>query len=248
MLNTMTAPMQKNSTQVHQTTDYPMFKTLVGNRNVNPLHLLRLRESMKRQYLFTIITVNEKFQIIDGQHRFNSCKELGLPINYVVVPGYGLNEVQILNENGKTWNANDYLNGYCNLDWPEYLKYKRFKDSFDFAHKVNLILLEGTMGDGGRSVDRFKRGGFEVKQETFAYELGFKIKELKKIYGGAERVGFVLAFVTCIRKPLFSFEEFLEKLRFKSTMLVDCTTASSYLALIEEIYNYKRKDKVNLRF
>ena len=38
---------------------------------------------------------------------------------HIVMPckcdGYGLNEVHILNQNSKTWNADDYLAGYCNL-------------------------------------------------------------------------------------------------------------------------------------
>ena len=244
----MNAPMQKNSTQVHQTTDYAMFKTLVGNRNVNPLHLTRLKDSMKKNYLFTIITVNEKFEIIDGQHRFNACKELKLPINYVIVSGYGLSEVQILNENSKTWNAHDYLNGYCNLGFPEYIKYRKFLEIFDLPHKVNLCLMEELMGNGGRMIERFREGRFVAKNEVLAYEYARLIKEVKKVYAGAERVSFVLALITCLKKPSFSFEEFMDKLKFKSTMLVDCTTTTSYLALIEEIYNYKRKEKVNLRF
>jgi hypothetical protein len=244
----MTAPMQKSSTQVHQTTDYGMFKTLTGNRNLNTLHLSRLKDSMKKKYLFTIITVNEKFEIIDGQHRFNACKELALPVNYVVAPGYGLNEIQVLNENSKTWNAHDYLNGYCNLGYPEYLKYKKFIDAFSLPHKVNLCLLEDLMGNGGRMIDRFREGRFVAKNEARAYDYARKIKEIKKVYAGAERVSFVLALVTCLKKPSFSFEEFLEKLKYKSTMLVDCTTVVSYLSLIEEIYNFRRKEKVSLRY
>lgn len=225
-----------------------MFKTLVGNRNVNPLHLSRLKDSMKKNHLFTIITVNEKFEIIDGQHRYNACKDLNLPINYVIVPGYGLSEVQILNENSKTWNANDYLNGYCNLGYPEYLKYKRFLEKYGFPHKVNLCLLEGIKGDGGNATERFKSGGFVVREESFAYEVANKIKLVKNIYAGAERFGFALAFVSCLKRPSFSFDEFMDRMKYKSSMLVDCTTVNAYLALIEEIYNFRRKEKVNLRF
>jgi hypothetical protein len=248
MFNNQTAPMQNNSTQVHQTKDYSKFKTLVGNRNLNPLHLSRLKDSMKKKYLFTIITVNERLEIIDGQHRFNACCELGLPVNYVIASGYGLNEVQVLNENSKTWNASDYLNGYCNLGYPEYLKYKRFLEKFELPHKVNLCLLEGIRGDGGNSTERFKNGTFTVKEEAFSYECAKKIKQVKSVYAGAERFAFALALVSCLRKPLFSFEEFMDRMKYKSSILVDCTTISSYMALIEEIYNFRRREKVNLRF
>lgn len=108
--------------------------------------------------------------------------------------------------------------------------------------------MEDLMGNGGRMIERFREGRFVAKNEIVAYEYARLIKEVKKVYAGAERVSFVLALVACLKKPQFSFEEFMDKLKYKSTMLVDCTTTTSYLSLIEEIYNYKRKEKVNLRF
>jgi hypothetical protein len=57
-----------------------------------------------------------------------------------------------------------------------------------------------------------------------------------------------LAFVSCLKRPSFSFDEFMDRMKYKSSMLVDCTTVNAYLALIEEIYNFRRKEKVNLRF
>ena len=100
-----------NDIQVHTTNNYSLFKTLNGNRDVNQLHLTRLKESMKKNHLTTIIMVNEKLEIIDGQHRFLISQELKLPINYIISKNYGLNEVQILNANMKNWQTVDYVNG-----------------------------------------------------------------------------------------------------------------------------------------
>ena len=111
----------QHGTQVHTTTDYFLFKPIDGNRNKNLLHLNRLKKSMTENYLFTVIIVNEKYEIIDGQHRFECVKELKMPLHYIICNGYGLNEVQILNQNSKTWNADDYLAGYCNLKNENYL-------------------------------------------------------------------------------------------------------------------------------
>lgn len=85
--------------QVCQTNDYSLFKTLKGNRSINQAHLYRLTKSIKEKYLLSPIVVNEHFEIIDGQHRFNAAKANNLPINYMIAVGYGLNEVQILNTN-----------------------------------------------------------------------------------------------------------------------------------------------------
>ena len=46
----------------------------------------------------------------------------------------------------------------------------------------------------------------------------------------------------------FEFTEFLAKLKQQPTTLQDCTNVSQYKSLIEEIYNYRRREKINLRF
>jgi ParB-like chromosome segregation protein Spo0J len=79
--------------QVNQTNDYEMFKTLDGNRTVNKLHVSRLKESFKTAYLLSPILINQQNQIIDGQHRFEAAKILGLPVNYIICNDYGLKEV-----------------------------------------------------------------------------------------------------------------------------------------------------------
>ena len=78
--------------QVNQTTDYSKFKTLKGNRSVNKLHVKRLQKSFKQSYLLSPIIVNQNYEIIDGQHRFNAAKAENLPVNFILCNDYGLNE------------------------------------------------------------------------------------------------------------------------------------------------------------
>jgi hypothetical protein len=130
MNNYKLEPMVKHSNQVHTTTDYFLFKPIDGNRNKNLLHINRLKKSMNQNYLFTVIIVNEKYEIIDGQHRFEVIQELQLPLHYIICSGYGLTEVHILNANSKTWNADDYLEGYCKLGYKDYLIFADFKNKY----------------------------------------------------------------------------------------------------------------------
>lgn len=74
--------------QVNQTNDYNLFKSLKGNRNVNKLHVQRLKESFKGDYLMSPIIVNQNYEIIDGQHRFNAAKDLSLPVNFIICNDY----------------------------------------------------------------------------------------------------------------------------------------------------------------
>lgn len=231
---------------VHTTTDYGLFKSIDGNRNLNLLHLNRLRKSMQERALFTIITVNERYEIIDGQHRFEVSKELGLPVHYVMCAGYGLNEVHIMNATSKTWNSDDYMEGYCQLGKQAYLTYKKFKNTYELDHASCLAIL--AKFENGSAIKEFYEGRFEIHNYKQAVEFAERLNLIGKYYEGNKRRMFVRALLTLFKNERFEFMEFLNKLRLNPSALTDCSTVSQYITLIEEIYNYRRRDKVNLRY
>lgn len=239
-------PLVKQSNQVHTTTDYFLFKSLDGNRTKNLLHINRLKKSMSENYLFTVIIVNEKYEIIDGQHRFEVIKELNLPLNYIVCEGYSLREVQVLNQYSKTWNSDDYLDCYCNLGYEDYLKYAAFKDKYKLGHNEVQSLLSGLSHKA--DVETFYSGNFKVKSLEQAEEYIEKIMMIEPYYSGVRRRAFIFAMISLFNNENFEFTEFLQKLKLQPTALQDCTNVTNYKILIEEIYNYRRRDKVNLRF
>lgn len=240
------APMVNNSNQVQITKDYSLFSSLEGNRNVNKLHVKRLKESMKKKYLFTVIIVNERMQIIDGQHRFCACKDLSLPIRYIIIDGYGLSEIQMLNANSKNWTSDDYMNGYCDLGYEDYLIYKRFKKKYNFGHSECQSLLSGTKNTRMQPV--FNSGEFKIVNFKKACKYADSITLLSEFYTGYKRRSFVFAMINVLDKKDFSIFELIKKLKIQPTALVDCVNVSQYVLLIEDIYNYKRRNKLNLRY
>ena len=231
--------------QVHTTKDYSLFKSIEGNRNKNLLHINRLKKSMSETYLFTTITVNEFYEIIDGNHRFDVIKELGLPLNYIICKGYGLNEVHILNQNSKTWNSDDYLNGYCNLGYKDYLQFAQFKAKYKLGFNETMALLTGSLN---RYNEMFYKGEFKVKSMLYAVDLIEKILLIEPYYKGIRRRSFIYTMMSLTKNKNFDFAEFLQKLKLQPASLKDCTNVENFKILIEDIYNYHRREKVNLRF
>lgn len=244
MLFTKPEPMGTN--QVHTTKDYFLFKSIDGNRNKNLLHINRIKKSMSHIYLFTVIIVNEKYEIIDGQHRFDVIKELELPLHYIICKGYGLNEVHILNQNSKTWNADDYLTGYCDLGNVDYIKYREFKETYNIGHNECMTLLKGTTHK--TSIDDFYSGQFKIKNYNAACKTMELILMIEPYYSGYKRRSFIWTMLQLLKNKNFIFTEFLQKLKCQPTALVDCSGTNQYLSLIEEIYNYRRREKINLRY
>jgi hypothetical protein len=231
--------------QVHTTTDYFLFKPVNGNRNKNMLHLNRLKKSISDNYLFTAIIVNENYEIIDGQHRFQAIKELKLPLNYIIMKGYTLREVQILNANSKNWNAEDYLEGYCNLGFKDYIVYRDFKNKYNFGHNECMSLLSNSRDV---KLNLFYDGKFKVHNLLEAEKKADLILLTEPYYKNCRRRSYVYAMISLFNNPNFIFSDFLQKLKIQPTALQDCNNQTSYLTLIEEIYNYRSRNKVNLRY
>jgi hypothetical protein len=246
MNNTKVEPMVKHINQVHTTTDYFLFRPIEGNRNKNLLHINRLKKSMAESYLFTVIIVNEKYEIIDGQHRFDVIQELKLPLNYIVCNGYGLNEVHILNQNSKTWTSDDYLDGYCKLGYKDYIKYREFKELYGIGHYECMWLLNGSQLSNPTQV--FFTGDFKIKNYSEACKIIEKVMLVAPYYEEWKRRSFILAMLQLFKNPNFELTEFLQKLKLQPTALSNCSTTNQYVSLIEEIYNYRRREKVNLRY
>lgn len=248
--------------QVLRTTDYSQFQTLKGNRELNQLHIERLVRSFETKHLISPIIVNQNFQIIDGQHRFETAKRLGLHIDYIVVNDYGLEEVQMLNSNSHAWKAMDYLKGYCDLGYKPYLimrdfmkKYPAF--SFQSAEilltnkTVNMLRSKKMVGNKVKTTsyqNKFFVGKFEIADLNKAVDMAEKLMMLKPYYDGFNRVLFVKAMVTVFNKPAYNHAQFIGKLAQQPTSLTHCTSVEQYHRILEEIYNYRSREKVSLRF
>lgn len=231
--------------QVFKTYDYSIFKEIEGNRNINKANVNRLIKSMEDELLQVPIIVNEKYEIIDGQHRFFACQKTKNPIYFIIVRGYSLSQVHRLNAISKKWDFKDYLDAYANMGIKDYEVARAFVEKYGFGSSESLAMLLGYSNlAGGDDKIKFNNCKFKVKSIENAEKVANKLTKLKHFYTGYKRRSFVAAMLYMLNHPSFDFEVFLSKLEKNQTKLVDCPTRTNYIQLIEEIYNYYSKDKV----
>lgn len=241
------------------TRNYAIFKPLRGNRPLDEVLIKRLMESFKQCYLPFLIIVNEFFEIIDGQHREEAAKRLGLPVSYEIRPGYGLKEAQILNQNGKEWNKRNFLNSYCEIGHIAYIQMHEFMDAFpDFGIASAEVILTNNVGgcnnkaslrDNGKEIGRvrnFQNGDLIITDIARAYQNARKIMEYKKYFPFFHRVAFVNTMISLFKNPNFNHELMIKKLELQPTALEPCSNMEQYKKLIEKIYNYRSRNKVSL--
>tara|TARA_R110000764_G_scaffold94941_2_gene178742 strand:- start:1069 stop:1926 length:858 start_codon:yes stop_codon:yes gene_type:complete len=251
--NNVTYDNYKSSTEnatpkIKKTKNYSLFKIHRANRQINKNHVKSIKKSMQKKFLISPIIVNEKLEIIDGQHRLIASKDLGLPVYYFINNNYSINEMQRLNAINKNWIPIDYLNTGVELNNQNYIDYKRFKKKYGFSHDINLTLL--TDNSTNNNLHKFKEGIFKVKNYELACEYADLIYLISPYYKEFKRRRFISAILFLLKhkQDVFSMQEFVKKLKSRPNSLQNCISMRQYLELIEEIYNYRRQLKVNLRF
>ena len=247
----------KVEAQVFSTMDYNLFKILNGNRDVNRVHVERLKQSFTKHYLFNPILINNNFEIIDGQHRFEAAKSLGLRI-YFILTNYGLKETQIFNTNTKNWRKEDYLDGYCKNGNVNYITFRSFMNEFpDFTITgIETILSNLWGGDkqttfNGKKADArtFENGEFKVYDINYSYEVIYKIIDYKNFYPQYSQTLFVRTLTTLFKNKNYNHGKMITKLSIPNKFKLEPqTTQENYLTLLENIYNYRSQDKISLKY
>ncbi len=239
---------------IHMTKDYSLFKKLDTNRDLNMEHLDRLTESMRRGYLICPIIVNDKFEIIDGQHRFTAAQNLGLPIYFFIVNGYGMQEVKVLNTTIQKWTKRNFLESFVKMGVEPYVQMDNFMRTYpDFTISVTEAILIDKTNPYNHSAhhDRqaFEDGRLQISNIDRSREIAEKLMMIKSYYAGFNRRSFVSAMMHVFRTKDYDHNWFIQQLERRPNALQDRMNIDEYRLLIEEVYNHKNNNKaLRLRF
>tara|TARA_R110000737_G_scaffold58708_1_gene84980 strand:+ start:490 stop:1278 length:789 start_codon:yes stop_codon:yes gene_type:complete len=234
---------------VYETRDYKAFSFITGNRNINNSHLEKLRKSMMEMLIPIPIVVNEKLQIIDGQHRYMICKEEGWTLTFIQIKGLALTHVQKINELMKVWTAEAFMHCYCDLaletedgEYDDYVEYREFKRKYGFGHNETQAILANQRMFSGNLSDRFRNGSFKINDLKKATHVAERITDVGKYYQGYKRRGFVIAMLHCFATPEYDHDRFLSKLSYQTYKLSDQSNYKQYLQIAQDIYNYHARE------
>lgn len=226
-------------TEIRETNNYSMFKNMLGNREIKDTNYKKLLRSMSEKQLLMPILVNEKFEIIDGQHRFTACKTLNLPVYYYVVPGYKIEDVKRANLVSCTWNLDDYLNLHFEMGKTEYSNFKEIIEK----NKLKVTqLLEIVAGIENKEYSRVKMA---FEDGIFAIESPLEIqrflqdwqdfRELKE-YNTSK---FTRAFLKVYKHKKYNHKLMNKKIQTLSYKLKKQQSLNDYISLlVNDIYAF----------
>ena len=136
--------------KIYSTKDYSRFSFLENNRIVKRSHVNEFKEEIKkndRTMCFPIV-VDPNLRIIDGQHRFHACMELGLPIYYVVDDDDDAEQAMInCNKINKKWEMMDWLRYRANKNGGCY------KQLLDFVQQTGTTISNAMVIYPGKAIN-----------------------------------------------------------------------------------------------
>ncbi|MBO5955184.1 MAG: ParB N-terminal domain-containing protein [Clostridia bacterium] len=227
---------------VYSTDDYNVFKKLEGNRDVFEQRKKIISESIiANGWVRNPIVVNEKMQIIDGQGRFEACKSLGLPIEYVVAVGANINTCVALNVKQKNWAAMDYVECFSKIGNEHYKVLKKLIGIYSKMNFDSIVCLASAyVTPGGKIRNSIYEGRFEIfDEETLIERFNFAEKVLSftdGVYGRQREWMSAIKFM--FYSDCIDNERMLEKLNKYQAFLIPCVTTKQVLETFEKIYNY----------
>lgn len=239
-------------TIIHQTTDYEQFSLLENNRKegVSDSHVKTLMASIQRKNLLHLnpIIVNDKMQVIGGQHRLEAAKRLKIPI-YYQIDKTSCTEDMLLMGFSKKWQLHDVLNFYVKNGNVEYIKFSEFIIAMRVEPTMGITLILGRKRD---SLLKFRMGEFKFDckytAEMFsnakdaveairAFSIGYQafLKNAK----------FWAALMSIVSHPDYKHSRLLSAIKRYTYRIGPKSQQGEYIRMLFDIYNYRTTYRIS---
>jgi hypothetical protein len=193
-------------TKIYETTNYELFGRIKANRELVQSNLNKIRESLKTKQIKEACVIvgfdpnprdGRPLKIIEGQHRYKACMDLGLPVPYTIRKDFDIDDfskslcdVELLNTASETWDVSSFMVSKATLGEPNYVNYHKLKTDYPFEHEILFHMMKNHPERSKLSFQQFKDGELKLNDEhtewmrekcEFLQEFLVKLKE--------ERVG-----------------------------------------------------------
>jgi hypothetical protein len=242
--------MSKQTNAVQQSTQYDKFKFLLNNREANRGHIELLKKSFEEVGNLTAvqpILVNDKFEIIDGQHRFVACRELNLPVFYTQVAGLTVDDARKMNILHKGWTVDDYARSYALGGKKNYQTYLSLREEYPTVSHTQLLLYVYPEYRNGIFAD-FRNGDLEIEDLGAARDMLDKLVELQEALDNRHNGrAFQVAFRHIVVSPYYNHGHMMKKAKTVGTSLPRLGQITDYALALENLYNHSVSKKNHVR-
>lgn len=237
-----------SKTKIYVSSDYDKFTLSEFNRI--PSLSKKLSESIRKNDLtqYNPILVDNRLVIIDGQHRFLVCMELGLPIYFIISDEVMINDAADINQASKNWSTLDYIIHYYKRGVESYVKLVDYSKKYNL-HTTNLLALgKGSVDKNQTITDLTKSGKFRFKMsDEKVEELLNNFQVFREFYDFADTTIFFKAYIRVASLNDYQPERMLAKLNEASGIVHRQPRQQLQIEELLKLYNYGvRKQRLKL--
>jgi len=231
--------------KIYTSSDYSIF--VLSELNRVPGHYKKVLQSIQENDYtkYQPILVNKKMEIVDGQNRFLACRDLGLPIHFIVSETINIFAAADINKASKNWSSMDYVQHYAKRGREPYIELLDICAKYD--QKLSVVQQFGKLTNNHRSAaECVKAGDFQFKREVDIDAFFNHVKEFAPYYNYSSQDKFVKAVLKLFLQKDYKPATMLKKLRIASAIVHEQPRVDMMTQELLKLYNYKSKKKLSL--
>jgi hypothetical protein len=230
---------QNQPTIVEQSDEFHKFKFLKWNRDIVDANIKDLTRKLKKKGQLDPGKVDEQNYIMEGQHRFLVCRDLGIPFSFLRVKRSETDIIE-LNTARSNWIIKDFLKYYRENHFNEYLKFDNLVN--EFPELTISALLKAVYV----TPKQFREGNMVITKEVFmnAQQLLTIIERQLNWFQGKNVFSFINAICSLNARPEFDILIFVAKANKYKGKIYMCSSVAEYSRMIKKLYNFNNRKKI----
>jgi len=225
--------------QVRETTNYEKFKILNENRDISEKALGRIKRSVEKDgWRNYSITVNEKYEIIEGQHTYTYAKMNHLPLRYTVQEGLTQKDCQIINSARTSWSMKDYIHYFASLGNQDYINIQNILDRYTSIPISAIFMAIYRDGNPNKSIKEglVKCDSQKYKESITILDYIEKLIPYMNVMGGRKTV-FLNSLMWVYNMKEVDKDRLYEVIRKNCHSMTPASNTEMALSEIERVYN-----------
>ena len=233
---------EEADTKVLTTTNYDQFTFLKSNRAIDENHVYKLVKLIKAEgHQKEPVIVNEKLEVISGQHRIKACEKLEMRVTYIIVPGLTIKDAREMNNSTKPWSFMDHLRCYGHSSHYNHQPYKQvtsLREEYpSLSNAVALVLLSPKTYVG--AYNKFKLGTFAVEDYESARKQASYLAEIRSPH--TRKVKFAVGWLKIQKMPTagggkFSMTTAIKHVRNNIRLVQNCGPQTDWTKQLMKAY------------
>ena len=238
--------------KIESTVDYGKFNRLKGNRRISNKRVAIIKNSIESiGYISNPIIVNEKLEVIDGQGRLEALKELGMPVEYRIIPSIGIRECRAMNLKPTSWTVVDFVKSYAEYGNENYVRLLELNEKYGISC-TTLHTICSYLTKSGRASQEELRNGIFVMSEERKEEVSKICERLKELESAQKEIGgskelFHSCVAWCMMRDGVNIDRLIVSIQQQSNEIHPFAKTKESLAELSKVYN-KGYSKANRRF